>query len=276
MCTSSVEHGQGRPSSYRRLRTGSRFLQTVYTVRGCELLALARSMETAKPRILVVEDEAAIRDGLTDVLVYHGYRVDAVGDGRDGLAEGAERPVRLAAARRDAAGARRLFDLRRGAQGRPRSAHHHADGQDERRGHRQRPGARRRRLHRETVLDRAARAARQGRAAPLEDGCGGRGADQARRRCRDRRPKSLGQARHRASDVHAPRDGDPRVLAAQYAAARVARRAADSRLGLRPVGRDRNAHGRHPCREAAAQDRGGREGAAQLAHGARRRVTGSW
>ncbi len=42
-------------------------------------------METTKPRILVVEDEAAIRDGLTDVLVYHGYSVDAVGDGRDGL-----------------------------------------------------------------------------------------------------------------------------------------------------------------------------------------------
>ncbi len=38
-----------------------------------------------KPRILVVEDEAAIRDGLADVLVYHGYRVDAVGDGRIGL-----------------------------------------------------------------------------------------------------------------------------------------------------------------------------------------------
>jgi two-component system response regulator RegX3 len=42
-------------------------------------------METAKPRILVVEDEAAIRDGLVDVLVYHGFEVDAVGDGRDGL-----------------------------------------------------------------------------------------------------------------------------------------------------------------------------------------------
>ena len=38
-----------------------------------------------KSRILVVEDEAAIRDGLADVLVYHGYEVDAVGDGRDGL-----------------------------------------------------------------------------------------------------------------------------------------------------------------------------------------------
>jgi two-component system response regulator RegX3 len=42
-------------------------------------------MSQSKPRILVVEDEAAIRDGLADVLVYHGYEVDAVGDGRDGL-----------------------------------------------------------------------------------------------------------------------------------------------------------------------------------------------
>ena len=39
----------------------------------------------AKPRILVVEDEAAIREGLADVLVYHGYGVDAVADGREGL-----------------------------------------------------------------------------------------------------------------------------------------------------------------------------------------------
>jgi len=42
-------------------------------------------MEPTKPRILVVEDEAAIREGVVDVLVYHGYRVDAVGDGRVGL-----------------------------------------------------------------------------------------------------------------------------------------------------------------------------------------------
>jgi two-component system response regulator RegX3 len=44
-------------------------------------------MEPSKPRILVVEDEAAIRDGLADVLVYHGFRVDAVGDGREGLSK---------------------------------------------------------------------------------------------------------------------------------------------------------------------------------------------
>jgi DNA-binding response OmpR family regulator len=44
-------------------------------------------MEQRKPRILVVEDEAAIRTGLADVLVYHGYEVDAVADGKDGLAK---------------------------------------------------------------------------------------------------------------------------------------------------------------------------------------------
>lgn len=42
-------------------------------------------MDKPKPRILVVEDEAAIRDGLVDVLVYHGYDVEAVADGREGL-----------------------------------------------------------------------------------------------------------------------------------------------------------------------------------------------
>ena len=40
-----------------------------------------------KLRILVVEDEAAIRSGLIDVLVYHGYEVDGSADGRDGLAK---------------------------------------------------------------------------------------------------------------------------------------------------------------------------------------------
>lgn len=36
-------------------------------------------------RILVVEDEEAIRTGLIDVLVYHGYQVDAAVTGADGL-----------------------------------------------------------------------------------------------------------------------------------------------------------------------------------------------
>jgi two-component system response regulator RegX3 len=63
-------------------------LQRIYTTDARDLLAYAgngAAMEQPKPRILVVEDEAAIRDGLADVLVYHGYRVDAVGDGKDGL-----------------------------------------------------------------------------------------------------------------------------------------------------------------------------------------------
>ena len=44
-------------------------------------------MEQRKPRILVVEDEAAIRTGLADVLVFHGFDVDAVADGKEGLAK---------------------------------------------------------------------------------------------------------------------------------------------------------------------------------------------
>jgi DNA-binding response OmpR family regulator len=36
--------------------------------------------------LLVVEDEKSIRDGLTDVLVFRGYRVDAVADGDQALA----------------------------------------------------------------------------------------------------------------------------------------------------------------------------------------------
>jgi two-component system response regulator RegX3 len=39
-----------------------------------------------KTRILIVEDETAIRSGLVDVFVYHGYDVDAAADGPSGLA----------------------------------------------------------------------------------------------------------------------------------------------------------------------------------------------
>jgi len=38
-----------------------------------------------KSRILVVEDEVAIREGLVDVLIYHGYEVEATADGTEGL-----------------------------------------------------------------------------------------------------------------------------------------------------------------------------------------------
>lgn len=42
---------------------------------------------TQKTKILVIEDEPAIRDGICDVLVYNGYDVTAVGDGKAGLLE---------------------------------------------------------------------------------------------------------------------------------------------------------------------------------------------
>jgi len=38
-----------------------------------------------KARLLIVEDEVAIREGLIDVFVYHGYEVDSSGDGTEGL-----------------------------------------------------------------------------------------------------------------------------------------------------------------------------------------------
>jgi DNA-binding response OmpR family regulator len=38
-----------------------------------------------KTRILIVEDEAAIRTGLMDVLVFHSYDVEAAADGHEGL-----------------------------------------------------------------------------------------------------------------------------------------------------------------------------------------------
>ena len=38
-----------------------------------------------KLRILIVEDEEAIRTGLADVFVYHGYDVESTADGREGL-----------------------------------------------------------------------------------------------------------------------------------------------------------------------------------------------
>lgn len=40
---------------------------------------------TPKPHILIIEDEEAIRAGLTDVLVFHGFAADVAEDGRLGL-----------------------------------------------------------------------------------------------------------------------------------------------------------------------------------------------
>jgi DNA-binding response OmpR family regulator len=38
-----------------------------------------------KPRILIVEDEVAIRTGLSDVFVYHGFEVEGAAEGHEGL-----------------------------------------------------------------------------------------------------------------------------------------------------------------------------------------------
>jgi DNA-binding response OmpR family regulator len=46
-------------------------------------------------RVLVVEDEPAIRTGLCDVLTYHGYEVEGVDNGEDGLAAGLAKPFDL-------------------------------------------------------------------------------------------------------------------------------------------------------------------------------------
>lgn len=43
-----------------------------------------------KSRILIVEDEMAIREGLIDVFVYHGYEVDYAVDGNEGLQKSLE------------------------------------------------------------------------------------------------------------------------------------------------------------------------------------------
>jgi len=42
-------------------------------------------MESARPEILVVEDELAIQRGLCDVLAFHGYQPTGVGTGEEGL-----------------------------------------------------------------------------------------------------------------------------------------------------------------------------------------------
>lgn len=65
------------------VNTGGKTLQIIY-IANSRVTGSLYSM-TSKQRILVVEDEEAIRTGLLDVFTYHGYEVDAAADGRDGL-----------------------------------------------------------------------------------------------------------------------------------------------------------------------------------------------
>ena len=48
---------------------------------------MTRAPMPRKPRLLIVEDEPAIRAGLADVFVYHGYEVALAVDGHQGLAQ---------------------------------------------------------------------------------------------------------------------------------------------------------------------------------------------
>ncbi|MGE5255729.1 MAG: response regulator transcription factor [Hyphomicrobiales bacterium] len=52
-------------------------------------------MKHPKARILVVEDDAALRRGLMDVLVFNGYEVRGVADGSEGLREALGSPCDL-------------------------------------------------------------------------------------------------------------------------------------------------------------------------------------
>jgi two-component system response regulator RegX3 len=68
------------------------FLQKIYIASAGKQLSLATLMRSnwveamqRKLRILIIEDETAIRTGLIDVFVYHGYEVDFSGHGTEGL-----------------------------------------------------------------------------------------------------------------------------------------------------------------------------------------------
>ena len=230
-------------------------------------------MEQAKPRILVVEDEAAIRDGLADVLVYHGYKstrsrtarrasrrrsaasydlllLDVMLPGRDGFSicdevrkVDRDQPIIMLTAKTSDEDIVNGLTL----------------GADD---YVAKPFAIAQLVLRVKAVLRRSRV-----------GVESRGEDRARRRRRDRHAQPFGPPRHRDARVHSARDRDPPVSAVERRAPGVARGAAHARLGLRPHGRDRDAHGRHPHREAAAQDRARREGAAQSRDRARRRLS---
>lgn len=57
----------------------------MFYMRGAGRAANLSVMQPRKLRVLIIEDEAAIRSGLIDVFVFHGYEVDSSADGREGL-----------------------------------------------------------------------------------------------------------------------------------------------------------------------------------------------
>ncbi|HZP24069.1 MAG TPA: response regulator, partial [Terriglobales bacterium] len=57
--------------------------------------ATSRDEFTSLGSVLIVDDEAAIRESLDTLLEFEGYSVEVAGDGAEGLARIAERPFDL-------------------------------------------------------------------------------------------------------------------------------------------------------------------------------------
>lgn len=58
-------------------------------------MVCSEKMMTKKIEILIVEDEPSIREGLADVLCYHGYSISTAADGAEGLQQAIERDFDL-------------------------------------------------------------------------------------------------------------------------------------------------------------------------------------
>jgi len=57
------------------------------------VLLAGKRMQPPKPRILLVDDDARVRDMLRDVMATFGYDVDVAGDGRTGVEKFREQPI---------------------------------------------------------------------------------------------------------------------------------------------------------------------------------------
>ena len=128
----------------------------------------AHDRAARKASVLVVDDEAAIRDSLRMILEYEGYRVEEASSGARGAGAGRRPPPERDVPRRQDAGDGRARGAARAARARRRPA---GGGDQRARRHRHRgrgDAARRLRLPGEAAAarSRAARAAQRGRDRP--------------------------------------------------------------------------------------------------------------
>ena len=133
----------------------------------CDTASSTRSGGRVMPkaRIVVVEDEPAIRRGVSDALRLTGYDVTEAADGAAGLQEAVVRRGRSGPARPAAAQAGRAGRAGRAAAGLPDPAGHHADRPRQRGRPRPRAEDGGRRLRRQAVLRPGAARPRRGGAA---------------------------------------------------------------------------------------------------------------